>query len=148
MRLFWVQWATVVAVGLHSGLVLEVLVISSLLLLPLDAFQLFCLHGVDLEPGDLRVVVEFLLLVPRLLPVLFFYLALEETTQHISFLVDPDHSFLLLLAHPLLEGLNLLLLELVPLHFPLLVDDCRFVVVDAVELFLVLNELVVVLFVD
>ena len=119
-----------------------------MLLLPLDAFELFCLHGVDLKPGDLCVVVEFLFLVPGLLPIFFFYLVLQETAQHVSFLVHPDHPFLLLLAHPLLEGLNLLLLELVPLHFPLPVNHCRLVLVDAVELLLVLDELVVVLFVD
>ena len=94
------------------------------------------------------MVVPFLFLFPRFLPVLLLHLVLEEAAKHVLFLIHPHHSLLLLFVHPLLVTLDLLPLKLCPLRLSLPVADCRLVLVDALQFLLVFYEMVVVLFVD
>jgi len=87
------------------------------------------------------------LFIPRLLPILFLNLVLQETPKHIFFLIHPYYFFPLLLVDSLLVGLNFLFFELVSLCFSFPIYQPSLVLIDALELLLVLDELVVVLFI-
>lgn len=75
-------------------------------------------------------------------------MVLEEASQHIAFLVHAMGTLLLLFVDSPLVRLQLLPLEVVSLHFAFSFADCRFVLVDVLQLLLVFDEVAVVLFVD
>ena len=130
------------------GLSFELFVVSFLLLSSAGSFHLFCLSGVDLVACHLGLIVKFLVSFPRLPSLLFFYLVLKVTSQHILLFVDSVDPVFLFLGYSLLELLNLFLFELVALVLALAVADGCFVAVNVVQSVLVRHELVVVLFVD
>lgn len=94
------------------------------------------------------MIVPFFFFLSRFLPVLFLHLILQEAAKHVLFLIHPYHPFLLFFLHPLLVTFYLLSLKLSALCFSFPVADCRLVLVDALQLLLVLYEMVVVLLVD
>lgn len=75
-------------------------------------------------------------------------MTLQETTQHILFLLNPYHLLFLLLRNSLLKSLYLFPLKLTPLHLSFFLTDPRLILIDILQLILVLHKVVIVLLID
>lgn len=130
------------------GLNLELFIIAPLLLLFSLLLIVFHFLRIDLIFCNLALVVELLLSLPWLAPVLLLYLILKESPEHIPLLVVLYNLLLLIPSQPCLVLLHLFSLDLGAAYLSLLVVQCGFAVVNALEPVLSVHEMAVVLLVD
>lgn len=131
-----------------SRLLLEVFIVSSLLLFTPHSLGLFCLLCIHLISTHLSMITCLIQLLSWFLTGSLLHLTLQETTQHILFLLNPYHLLFLLLRNSLLKSLYLFPLKLTPLHLSFFLTDPRLILIDILQLILVLHKVVIVLLID
>ena len=73
---------------------------------------------------------------------------MEEASEHVTFLTNPNCTLLLLFVYSPLVCLDFLLLEVIALQLPFSFADGRFILIDVLQFLLIFHEVIVILFVN